>query len=145
MAVSATHYFDGDKDDVRTTADVLEALNDWPESKFRWGTADCCQLAGFIAYQLTGRDYLAAFNYNDELSAEEVVKTAGGLSEAVSRALGRSPVELDQLRPGDPVLFRYRGIDALCVNLGNGRAAGLTKDGKLTEISLKFCSHGWNI
>jgi len=65
---------------------ILQALNKWQRRDFTYGDADCCQFAGFIVKELTGKDYLADFNYSSEEEAYEI-KDALEMYEARLKAV----------------------------------------------------------
>lgn len=126
----------------RRTAFVLQALNAWGQRPFRYGQADCCQLAAFVVDYLTGKDYSAAFEYHSKAQADALIAGHGSLSELVSSVLG-PPVPKAELRPGDPVLLDVGGVGALMVYLGTENVAGLDLSGRIQRYPLRFCRWGW--
>jgi hypothetical protein len=72
---------------------VLQALNKWERKDFDYGSVDCCQFAGFITKELTGKDYLADFHYNSESDAESIIKDFGDLEDTAASVLGPSEIQ----------------------------------------------------
>lgn len=128
----------------RCTSEVLAILNAWPRHDFEYGTADCCQLAGFVARELTGHNYLAGVEYASEAEAGEILRRSGGLSGALSDVLGE-PAPISALTPGDIVLVRWRDLELAGVYLGTSKVAGIDMAGNIVEIPLKLCPFGWRL
>ena len=82
---------------------VLQALNKWQRRDFDYGDADCCQFAGFVVKELTGKDYLADFDYTSEDEANQIIRSNGDLEATVSSVLGDSTKDIDSLPDGSPV------------------------------------------
>jgi hypothetical protein len=96
---------------------VLQALNKWQRRNFDYGDADCCQFAGFVVKELTGKDYLADFDYTSEDEANDIIKLNGDLKDTVSSVLG-APTE-GHLTDGSPVLVDLPEGEAMGIKLGN--------------------------
>lgn len=120
---------------------VMQALNKWEKRSFDYGDADCCQFAGFIVKELTGKDYLADFNYTSEDEAEEIIKSNGDLIKTASTVLGE-PTDED-LPDGSPVL----------VDLPEGLTMGIKLDDYVvclvkkgfTKIPEHLIISGWKL
>lgn len=123
-----------------TDSEVLKALNTWQRDDFAYGTTDCAQLAGHVAKELTGFDYLATFAYASETEANNIIEEHGDLRATVSSVLGE-PVE--SVASGCPVLVELNGQQVLGVKLADS-AACLTKKG-LTQVDLRFVQCGWKL
>lgn len=121
-------------------SEVLQALNTWQRDDFVYGTTDCAQLAGHVAKELTGVDYLATFAYASEREANDIIEQHGDLRATVSSVLGE-PVE--SVATGCPVLVEINGQQVLGIKLADS-AACLTKKG-LTQVDLRFVKCGWKI
>ena len=122
---------------------VLQALNKWERRDFTYGDADCCQFAGFIVKELTGKDYLTDFHYNSEDEAYEIIRSNGDLEDTVSTVLGESTADIDSLPDGSPVLVTLPDTQLLGVKLGN-QAVCLTLKG-LARMPEEFIVLGWDI
>jgi len=121
---------------------VLQALNKWERRDFTSGDADCCQFAGFIVKELTGKDYLTDFHYNSEDEAYQIIRSNGDLEDTVSTVLGESTDKIDSLPDGSPVLVSFPETQLLGVKLGN-QAVCLTLKG-LARMPKEFIVLGWN-
>lgn len=88
--------------------------NDWPQrlgdyvesrrsAPFEYGTHDCCRFAAGAVIEMTGHDYMAAFNYRSRLGAERLIRKAGTLDALVNRTLGE-PMHPSQAGRGDVVI-----------------------------------------
>ncbi len=120
---------------------VLQALNKWEKRNFDYGDADCCQFAGFVVKELSGKDYLAGFDYNSEDEANQIIKSNGDLKDTVSSVLGDPTSDIDTLPDGSPVLLDLPEGSAMGIKFGNC-AVGLVKKG-MTKIPNQHISVGW--
>jgi hypothetical protein len=124
------------------TVKVIQALNSWQKRSFEYGESDCCKFAAHVLTEITGRDYIARFDYHNENDAFELIKQHGSLAGLVSHALGVKPGE--NYIDGDPVMVRLPIVgDAMGVKLGN-YAVCLTKKG-LTKVNQNHIIEGWPI
>lgn len=123
------------------TLKVLQALNKWEKRNFYYGDADCCQFAGFVVKELSGKDYLAGFDYKTEDEANQIIKSNGDLKDTVSSVLGEPTSDIDTLPDGSPVLLDLPEGSAMGIKLGKS-AVGLVKKG-MTKISNQYISVGW--
>lgn len=123
------------------TLKVLQALNKWEKRNFDYGDADCCQFAGFVVKELSGKDYLAGFDYKTEDEANQIIKSNGDLKDTVSSVLGEPTSDIDTLPDGSPVLLDLPEGSAMGIKLGKS-AVGLVKKG-MTKISNQYISVGW--
>jgi hypothetical protein len=122
---------------------ILQALNKWERRGFTYGDADCCQFAGFIVKELTGKDYLADFDYNSEKEAYRIIEANGDLRQTVSTVLGESTQDIDSLPDGSPVLVKIPDSELMGVKLGS-KAVCLTLKG-LARMPREFIQAGWPI
>ena len=122
---------------------VLQALNKWQRRDFTYGDADCCQFTGFVVKELTGKDYLADFDYTSEDEAYQIIKSNGDLEATVSSVLGESTKDIDSLQDGSPVLLDLPEGSAMGIKFGKC-AVGLVKKG-MTKISDEHISVGWQV
>jgi len=122
---------------------VLQALNKWQRREFTYGNADCCQFAGFIVKELTGKDYLADFQYNSEDEAYKIIKANGTLKDTVSTVLGNPTDNVNNISDGSPVLVNLPEGDAMGIKLGN-YAVCLVKKG-FVRIPEKLIITGWEL
>jgi hypothetical protein len=121
---------------------VIAALNSWEKREFSYGDSDCCKFAAHILTQVTGRDYIARFDYANEAEAAKLIAHHGDLAGLVTYALDVQP-SLDY-SDGDPVVVRLPIVgDAMGVTLG-AVAVCLTRKG-LTRIHQRYIVRGWKI
>lgn len=129
---------------MRSTAQVLEIIDRWPHREFEYGRADCCRFTAFVARELTGMDYMAGFEYHSDHEAAEILRRSDGLTGALRGIFGE-PVPKTDLNPGDPILIAAGGVELLGVYLGTAYVAGIDIDGRIVEIPLRLCRHGWRL
>lgn len=122
---------------------VLSSLNKWQRQTFQYGEVDCCQFAGFVAKDLTGKDYLSEFDYNSELSANEIISKNGDLIATASTVLGDPTDKVIKLRDGCPVIVDLKGIQIMGVKLGSDAVCLLTKG--FVRVNLNNALVGWDI
>jgi hypothetical protein len=122
---------------------VLQALNKWERREFTYGNADCCQFAGFIVKELTGKDYLVDFNYNSEEEAYDIIRSNGDLEDTVSTVLGESTSDIKGLEDGSPVMVTIPDNHLLGIKLGD-YAICLTHKG-LARLPSEYISLGWKL
>lgn|GEM_PF-1031109 len=121
---------------------AVRAFNTWKKRSFEYGDADCCQFAAHVLTEITGRDYIARFEYRNEDDAAALIKEHGSLCGLVTHALGVKPG--DNYIDGDPVVVRLKMIgDAMGIRLGE-HAVCLTMNG-LTRIPKSHIIGGWSI
>lgn len=122
---------------------IHQALNKWRKRNFNFGDADCCQFAGFIVQELTGKNYLATFAYQSEVEADEIIFGFGGLEHTVESVLGDSERSFNILGDGSPVLCNTPHGQLLGVKLGSV-AIALGKKGFI-NLPQSMVKAGWNI
>lgn len=122
---------------------VLQALNKWEKRAFDYGSVDCCQFAGFVVKELTGKDYLADFHYTSEDEANQIIESNGDLKDTVSTVLGKSTSNINSLADGSPVLMDLPEGYAMGIKLEEN-AIGLVKKG-ITKIPSQYIAVGWQI
>ena len=122
---------------------VLQALNKWERKDFDYGSVDCCQFAGFIVKDLTGKDYLADFHYNSEEDAGTIINGFGDLIDTASSVLGNSTTDTDRLPDGSPVIVVLNGIQIMGVKLSD-TAVCLVKKGMI-RIPSDHIKVGWDV
>lgn len=120
---------------------VLQALNKWEKKDFDYGSVDCCQFAGFIVKELTGKDYLADFHYNSEEDAYSIIKSNGDLEDTVSTVLGEPTEDINSIPDGSPVILKLPSGQLLGVKLGK-EAVCLTQKGFIRMPS-EYIAAGW--
>ena len=118
---------------------VLQALNKWEKKDFDYGSVDCCQFAGFIVKELTGKDYLADFYYNSEEDAYS--KSNGDLEDTVSTVLGDPTEDVDSIPDGSPVILKLPSGQLMGIKLGK-EAICLTLKG-FSRIPENYIAAGW--
>ena len=124
------------------TARVVQALNSWKKRSFEYGKSDCCKFAAHVLTEITGRDYIARFQYHNMDEAAALIQQHGSLSGLVSHALGVKPDS--NYIDGDPVMLRLRTVgDAMGIKLGE-YAVCLTSKG-LTRIHHRHIIKGWSV
>ena len=123
------------------TMKVHQALNKWQRRDFTYGDSDCCQFAGFIVQEITGKDYLATFAYNDQSEAESIIKSNGDLEDTVSTVLGQPTYDVSRLPDGSPVILKFPSGPLIGVKLGKS-AVCLTLKG-LTKMPEEYIAAGW--
>jgi len=122
---------------------VLQALNKWERKDFDYGTVDCCQFAGFVVKDLTGKDYLADFHYNSEEDAESIIRDFGDLEDTATTVLGDPTEDIKSLKDGCPVIVKLPGYEVMGIKLGND-AVCLVKKGMI-KIPQEYIASGWDI
>ena len=123
--------------------EIIRLLNDWEKRDFNYGDADCCQFAGWVVKNLTGKDYLETFNYNTESQANAIIRSNGTLEDTVSTVLGESTESINELPDGSPVLVNIPNDEVMGIKLGK-QAVCLAKHGFLT-VSQNQIKVGWKL
>jgi len=122
---------------------VYQALNKWEKKEFEYGSVDCCQFAGFVVKELTGKDYLSDFHYNSEQDAEILVKDFGDLEDTAASVLGDPTEDIDSLPDGSPVIVKTPDGQIMGVKLGD-KAVCLVKKG-LKQIPREYIASGFKL
>ena len=122
---------------------VLSALNKWERQAFRYGTVDCCQFAGFIVKELTGKDYLADFHYTSEADAESIIKGFGDLEDTAASVLGTPTEDIQSLKDGSPVIVKTPQGQVMGIKLGK-TAVCLVQKGMI-RIPEEHIATGWDV
>ena len=122
---------------------VLSALNKWERQEFHYGTVDCCQFAGFIVKELTGKDYLADFHYTSEADAESIIQGFGDLEDTAASVLGTPTEDIQSLKDGSPVIVKTPQGQVMGVKLGN-TAVCLVHKGMI-RIPKEYIASGWDL
>lgn len=120
---------------------VMEAITAWEQRPFKRGTGDCCAFVDHVLYKTHGLSALPI--YDDDESANNILKEHGGLQQAVTYHLGREMVAAHHLKAGDVVLLVIRGHEAIGILMPNGNVAVVFEGGGLREISPDFVDGGW--
>tara|TARA_B100001939_G_C16905983_1_gene602335 strand:- start:821 stop:1216 length:396 start_codon:yes stop_codon:yes gene_type:complete len=128
---------------VNSTLNVLQALNKWEKKDFDYGAVDCCQFAGFIVKELTGKDYLADFHYNSETDAESIIKDFGDLEDTAASVLGMPTEDIKSLKDGSPVIVKTPQGQVMGVKLGK-TAVCLVHKGMI-RIPEEHIASGWDV
>jgi hypothetical protein len=123
-------------------AKVVAAINSWRKRSFSYGDSDCCRFVAHVLTHITGRDYIARFDYSNADGAAALIANHGSLSALVTDALGiKSSAGYSD---GDPVMVRLPVVgDAMGILLGNC-AVCLTHKG-LTRVPRHHIREGWSI
>ena len=121
---------------------ILGVISRWSRRKFRYGAVDCCQFAGDIVREVTGRNPMDAFSYSSREEAEEIIRSHGGLEAAVSATLGE-PVGTDQAEDGDVLMVDSEQGPAVATCY-RGRAIVLTPNGPM-DWPLQFATRCWKV
>lgn len=129
----------------RRLAYVLQAVNAWGHRPIRYGESDCCMFAAHVLHYLTGRDFAKRLTWNSKREADDLIRRLGGLSGALTTVLEREPGSKVFLRPGDPVLLRRPGVEAICIYLGTDHVIGLDLQGRPQRFPLRWCPYGWAV
>jgi hypothetical protein len=125
-------------------ASVINALNKWEKRAFDYGDSDCCQFAGFIVRELTGKDYLAPFSYGSEEDAYSIIEKHGDLVSTASTVLGDPETDITNLDDGSPVVVSLsEGIQIMGIKLGD-LAVCISKNG-MVQIPHQFILSGWKL
>lgn len=127
---------------MTTRGEVLDAINRWPGGSFEFGRVDCCQFAGWMVRELTGKDVYSEFQYSTHRDALWLLRRAGGLTGLLTRVLG-DPVGVHELGPGDVALISVDGDELAGVCIDSERVAVLTESGRPVEINTILVSRGW--
>jgi len=90
-----------------TRDEIAAYLHEQAARPFAWGVTDCVQFAGAFVEKITGRSYLADYEYNSELGAARIMLAAGGLEALVSKHLGPMSRDLRECADGDIVLSAF--------------------------------------
>jgi len=123
---------------VRTT--MLEFAN----SPFEWGEMDCCLFAAKIAHKITGVDYSVLFDHTTEAEAQVFIEKYGSLEKLITHTLGRDPVDVEQLKAGDPVLVSLPIIgDVIGVFVGH-QVLCKSPNGTLS-VNVNRIKMGWRL
>lgn len=122
--------------------EVLKALNKWERRQFEYGSVDCCQFAGFIVNEITGRDYLVDFDYNSEDTANKIISANGDLIKTASLVLGPPTKNVTGLRDGCPVIVDLKGLQIMGIKLGLDAVCLLTKG--LVRVPVSHALVGWD-
>lgn len=122
---------------------VLKALNKWERKDFDYGSVDCCQFAGFVVKELTGKDYLADFDYNSEGDAGTIIDNFGDLIATASSVLGEPTQDISSLSDGSPVIVVLNEVQIMGVKLADA-AVCLVKKGMI-RIPSERIKAGWDL
>lgn len=106
---------------------ILGVIHEWSKRPFRYGVVDCCRFAGAVVEEVTGKNPMDSFDYDDERGAVRTIARYGGLEQAVTATLGE-PVSPETAENGDVLLVESEQGPALAVYY-RARAIVLTPSG----------------
>lgn len=130
--------------------DLQNALEQYRDAEFNYGTLDCCLFVLNVVRDFTGIDYAEPWRgrYSSERGALKIIMGYGGMSGLVSAVLGRMIRPIWSVKPGDPVLIGYPLVEQDSIGGGLGIYDGstlvyLTEKGLATAPVLwgKGCWH----
>ncbi len=129
--------------DIRKKA-IRQVSTDFASQPFQWGILDCCQFVAKVATIIEGVDYSRGFDYQTESEAELHIESAGGLSRLVTQLLSRDPVDIDQLKIGDPVLVDLPVFGhTLGIYIADRQAALIKTVHRVVHIPSERIIEGW--
>jgi hypothetical protein len=122
---------------------VINKLSDEP---FEWGKSDCFIFTASLVKAWHGKDYLALHlcNYKDEATAEEYIKTYGGLERLTTGTLGYALKHPEHCIDGDVVTAEVAPGEFALGFVFSGKAL-LKGKHKVYRMPLKKCSKGWRV
>ena len=69
---------------------IGQVLSEWSNKPFVYGRSDCCQFAGAVIEDRSGKNPMSRFAYDDEAEAYDIIAHFGSLEAAVTHVLGKS-------------------------------------------------------
>lgn len=123
---------------------VNAAVASWRVVPFQRGTADCCAFADYVVQKITGQSFIP-WTYDDDEGAETIITEHGNLSGAVTYAMERAPVPVEQLEPGDVVYVTLLDHSAVGVLMPTRKVAVMFENGVVRLVPLRFADHGWKV
>ena len=81
---------------------VQDVIARYENKEVEYGVRDCCQFAGAVYKEITGKDVMEHFDYSSEEEAYEIIEERGGWDAMLEDVLGE-PI-YQGFRNGDPVL-----------------------------------------
>lgn len=87
---------------------IYGVINRWATRPFGYGSGlDCCQFAGEVIKEITGRNPMSAFSYDSKWQARAIIAEHGSLRQAITATLGE-PIPVERAEDGDPLLVELR-------------------------------------
>lgn len=132
---------------TRKLADVLVDYFDiWRSREFDWTSSTCINFTNNWVRLIEGRNVLSQTEpYTGMKGAIRLVLQYGSLDAAISKELGREPIDPKLAKLGDVVMFRDEpplGVTGIC----NGRnAMVLTSDRGITTMAMAMATHAWSV
>lgn len=126
---------------------VVRAINAWEDDarEFVYGETDCCRFAAFVIHSITGIDrFPPELKYGSRAEAYALIKKHGTLQNIVSHYLG-DPVDVDTLRPGDPVLAELPTVGELLGIKTPGLVVVPAENRGLISLSDSCAITGWAV
>ena len=132
---------------------ITELLEEYKDSKFKWGKMDCVAFAANIAYKFKDKpvpNIQKDWEYHDAKSALKWLKNLNiddfnKLYEAPELFVGLKKKDISDVIHGDIVYYineKEQGIFGIC----NGcRAYFLSEEGGLTARDIKDCLYCWSV
>ena len=121
------------------------AVKRFDTEEVKWGVFDCCQFVNLYAYNLTGKDYAAEFDYSTKGGASKILVERGGMQGLLEGLLGKPS---GNPQAGDIVLIRTpEGVEAPGVYTGYcvyvvEPSMGLVRIDGATVIQEAWCLQG---
>lgn len=114
------------------------------QTKFCWGSHDCCLWAADAVLAITGKDFASELRgtYDSAPSAASVLQRLGGVHSIASSALG-PPVTPMYATTGDILLVDIHKRDTLAV-CNNGSILCAGADG-LVSIDIQHAKFAWKV
>jgi len=85
---------------------IDEALNQYRDGRFEYGTLDCCLFVCNVIRDVTGKDFADGYRdtYQSVYGAARIVKRAGGFIALMNNVFGSLIRPAAEANPGDPIL-----------------------------------------
>lgn len=116
-------------------------LEDCANKPFEWGKHDCMAFSAGAVHALTGHNFFPEFSdYNDEMSAFEMLSRHGGVPGIISKCLGNGSRNIMQAGRGNIVIVKMPEIVSGVVDDSGQRIALVSESGGLTRVPLQ---KGW--
>ncbi len=137
--------------DDRIRMELLAFVGRWTQrpKSFDWGDANCTHFAGAWVGHVEGVSPLRRVEHTPSaMAAVRYCDRHGGLAGAVSNALGRDPIAVEDARVGDVVLIPREARVGSVVGLV-GIAAGdlvIVRAGdSVTMLHVRMASRAWRV
>lgn len=113
--------------------------------KFDWATNNCCQFPSGWVRLCEGFDPFDGIETVDgPIQSARVIKSLGGLPNAITSRLARDPIPVAELQTGDVVLTKLQSGQHIAGIVCGIRSVFLTESSPL-YVSTLNCELGWRI